>query len=136
VESHVGERGGRPQHARQAGAAHHVVRGAVSFQDVERGVADPAVVSELGRNSHPSRQATEEVVETMIVAGVVGDQLHEQDAPAIGELVRAGREPRRPRLRGVQPLGVGQASTRLGRHHEPVRQSSAPPGPRVAAGQR
>jgi hypothetical protein len=62
----------------------------VTLQDVEHGVVDPAVMTELDRHPHPPRQTAQEVVEPAVVTDLVRHELDEEDAAAVGELVPAG----------------------------------------------
>ena len=89
VQPHVDERRGGPQHARQAGAAHHAVRRAVPLQQREHRVVVPAGVAELDRDPHPARQLAEEVVQPGVVALVRGVQLDQQHAAPVAQLVPA-----------------------------------------------
>ena len=101
VQPDVDERRGRPQHARQAGAAHHAVRRAVPLQQLEDRVVVPARVPELDRDPHPPRQPAEEVVEPGVVALRARGQLHQQHAAPVAR-ARASTAP----IRSTQTSGA------------------------------
>ena len=140
VQPDVDERRGGPQHARQAGAAHHAVRRPVALQQREDRLVVPAGMAELHGHPHPVRQPGEQVVEPGVVALVLRVQLDQQHRPPVAELVPRRGQPRQPRLGRVEPLGVGEPARRLHRQLEPLGQPAPParearvPGPAVEAG--
>ena len=88
VESEVDEGRRRSKHAGQPGSAHHAVSGAVSFEQGERVVIEPARMAELDGDVEPRRQRGEEVLEAGNVARVAGRQLHQEGRSPCAQLVQ------------------------------------------------
>jgi hypothetical protein len=80
VEPHVNRCRGGSQNTGQAGAIHHHIGCVVAAQQVEDRIDGPAVVAGLDGDTHPFRQAAQEVVEPLISTFLVGRQLDPQQS--------------------------------------------------------
>ncbi len=113
VQPHVHHRCNEPQHAGQAGTAHHAIRGLVPGQQVEHVVVHPAGMPELHRHRQPPRKPVEEEFQPGVVPALLRRELHQQHRPFVPQLVPPG-EPRwagppveaAVQLDGVEPLDV------------------------------
>ena len=126
VQPHVGEAGSDPQDAGQPRSAHHAVGGAVSLQERENVFMEPGFVAELHRRAQPAGQLIEEPGQPVVIAGLLGRQLNQEDAAPVRQFVQPGGDAFDPGFRAVEAFRMGESTGRLHRHQESGWEPPAP----------